>query len=77
MGPKVSKTEADKRTMIRMVAFWVVLPGLVIIPFGVMHGLLGQGWTLVADVIFCLGLAVIAAGAIAWAVLRLRVALRK
>ena len=72
MEKTAASVSTKQKNTIRVIVFAVILTALVIIPFGVMHGGLGQGWMLVANVVYCLGLAVIGIGAVAWIVMRVR-----
>ena len=61
-----------QKIIIRAISFAVTIAALVIIPFGVMYGGLGNGWMLLANLLGCLVFAVIVVGAIAWIAVRFR-----
>jgi hypothetical protein len=62
--------------MARAVGFSIPIAMLIIV-LGVTHGALGKGWVTVINVLGYLTFAIIALGAIAWLVLRLRGASRQ
>ena len=77
MASHTGKITETQKHLILAVAFFVTFTTLFAIPFGVMFGALGEGWIVVASVLFYLTLAVMVGGAIGWFVLRLRRMARK
>jgi hypothetical protein len=77
MNTKAGILSKQQKNGIRAIVFLVFFTIPMLIPFGVMYGGMGTGWMLLANVLFCIGLAVIAIGAIAWFFVRVRSLVRK